>query len=88
MTYRITYVASAAKALRKLDKQTARRILQAIEKLADDPRPPGCITLQGGHGELRIRVGDHRVVYDVEDDELIVLVLRLGHRRDVYRAKS
>ena len=85
MTYRISYVASAAKALRKLDRQTARRILQAIEKLADDPRPPGCITLQGGDGELRIRVGEYRVVYDIEDDELIVLVLRVGHRREIYR---
>jgi len=85
VTYRISYVASAAKALRKLDRQTARRILQAIEKLADDPRPPGCITLQGGDGELRIRVGEYRVVYDIEDDELIVLVLRVGHRREIYR---
>lgn len=54
MAYRVTYVASAAKALRKLDRQTARRILEALNALADDPRPPGCIKLQGGEGELRI----------------------------------
>lgn len=85
MAYRVTYVASAAKALRKLDRQTARRILEALNALADDPRPPGCIKLQGGEGELRIRIGDCRVVYDVVDDELVVLILRVGHRREVYR---
>ncbi|WP_423125792.1 type II toxin-antitoxin system RelE family toxin [Kocuria palustris] len=85
MAYRVTYVASAAKALRKLDRQTARRILEALNVLADDPRPPGCIKLQGGEGELRIRIGDYRVVYDVVDDELVVLILRVGHRREVYR---
>ena len=83
--YRISYVASAAKALRKLDRQIARRILVAIERLADDPRPPGCIAIKGDGGELRVKVGDYRVVYDIEDGELIVLVLRGGHRREVYR---
>lgn len=85
MAYRISYVASAAKALRKLDRQIARRILVAIERLADDPRPQGCIAIKGGGGELRVKVGDYRVVYDIEDGELIVLVLRGGHRREVYR---
>ena len=85
MPYSISYVPSAAKAIRKLDKSTARRLLQAIAALADDPRPSGCIQLKGGDGELRIRVGDHRVIYDIRDDELVILVLRVGHRREVYR---
>lgn len=85
MSYAISYVPSAAKTLRKLDKPTARRLLEAIGKLADDPRPPGSIQLKGGDGELRVRVGDHRVIYDVEDEELTILVLRIGHRREVYR---
>ena len=85
MQYSISYVPSAAKALRKLDKPTARRLLDAIGALALDPRPSGCIQLKGGDGELRIRVGDFRIVYDVQDDELVVLVLRIGHRREVYR---
>lgn len=63
----------------------ARRILRAIENLSEDPRPSGCIQLTDGDGELRIRVGDYRVVYDVNDDQLVVLVLRLGHRREIYR---
>jgi mRNA interferase RelE/StbE len=85
MPYSISYASSAAKALRKIDGATARRLLQAIARLADDPRPAGCVQLKGGDGELRIRVGDYRVVYDVEDEQLVVLVLRLGHRREVYR---
>ncbi|MGJ9402215.1 type II toxin-antitoxin system RelE family toxin [Arthrobacter sp. KK5.5] len=85
MPYSISYVPSVAKTIRKLDKPTARRLLDAIGGLASDPRPPGCIQLKGGDGEFRIRVGDYRIVYDVQDDELVVLVLRVGHRREVYR---
>ena len=85
MPYEISYVPSAAKAIRKLDRSAARRLLGAIEALAADPRPPGCIQLKGGGGEFRIRVGDYRVVYDIQNDELVVLVLRVGHRREVYR---
>lgn len=85
MQYSITYAPSAAKAIRKLDKPTARRLLHAIEGLANNPRPSGCIQLKGGGGEFRIRVGDHRIVYDVQDDQLLVLVVKVGHRREVYR---
>ncbi|WP_098731282.1 type II toxin-antitoxin system RelE family toxin [Brevibacterium epidermidis] len=85
MSYSISYVPSAAKALRKLDRPTARRLAASIRALSEEPRPPGCLQLKGGSGELRIRVGDYRVIYEVIDDELIVLVLHLGHRREVYR---
>ncbi|WP_166972477.1 type II toxin-antitoxin system RelE family toxin [Brevibacterium atlanticum] len=85
MAYSISYVPSAAKAIRKLDRPIARRLVSAIKELSDDPRPPGCIQLKGGSGELRIRVGDYRVIYEVFDNELVVLVLHLGHRREVYR---
>lgn len=85
MRYSISYASSVAKALRKLDRATARRLLQAIGKLAEEPRPSGCVQLKGGDGEFRIRVGDYRVVYDIEDEQLVVLVLRVGHRREVYR---
>lgn len=85
MSYEITYARSALKSLRKLDRAAAHRILRAIDALAQDTRPQGCLQISGGDGELRIRVGDFRVVYDVQDEELIVLVLRFGHRREVYR---
>lgn len=83
--YQISYSPSAVKYLRKLERSTQRRLLTAIEELAKDPTPPGSIRLKGGQGERRIRVGDYRVIYEVDNGELIILVLKLGHRRDVYR---
>lgn len=85
MQYEITYAQSALKSLRKLDRIVARRILRAIDHLADDPRPPGCKQLKGGEGEMRIRIGDYRVIYDVIEAEVVILVLAVGHRREVYR---
>lgn len=85
MTYRITFARGAAKTFRGLHPQVSGRLKAAIQELAEDPRPPGSLQLNGGDGELRIRVGDYRVIYDVEEDELVVLVLRVGHRREIYR---
>lgn len=83
--YSIIYKPSAAKALRKLDRQYQRAIVTAIEALAHEPRPDGVKKLQGGDGEYRIRIGSHRVVYDINDGELMILVLHLGHRKKIYR---
>lgn len=83
--YSITYKPSAAKAFRKVHPSDRRRIKEAIEHLAQNPRPQGYVQLSGGAGECRIRVGQYRVVYDIADDELVILVLRIGHRREVYR---
>lgn len=83
--YSIAYKPSAAKAFRKIHPSDRLRIKEAIEHLAQDPRPQGYVQLSGGDGECRIRVGQYRVVYDIEDDELVILVLRVGHRREVYR---
>lgn len=68
-----------------MDKSIARRLVTAIEALGKDPHPQGSIQLKGGDGEYRIRVGSYRIIYDVKDRELIVLVLRVAHRREVYR---
>jgi mRNA interferase RelE/StbE len=68
-----------------LDRPVRKRLNRDIEALAKDPRPPGSIRLAGGHGLLRIRVGDWRVIYEVHDDEVLVLVVELGHRREIYR---
>ena len=81
--YRIELRPAAARALRKLDPQVRRRVQGAIAMLAQDPRPPGARALQGRPGH-RVRVGDYRIIYTVEDDVLLVVVVRLGHRRDVY----
>lgn len=81
--YRIEVTPAAARQLRKLDRGAALRIRGAIELLAVDPRPPGSRSLRGRPG-FRVRVGDYRLIYTVHDDVLLVVVLRLGHRRDVY----
>lgn len=85
MSYRIIISRGAAKTFRGLHPQAAARPKAAIYELAEDPRPPGSLQLSGGEGELRIRVGDYRVIYDVQEEELVVLVLRFCHRREVYR---
>jgi len=82
-TYRIELRPATVRALRKLDPQVRLRVQGAIALLAQDPRPPGARALQGRPG-LRVRVGDYRIIYTVQDDVLLVVVVRLGHRRDVY----
>jgi mRNA interferase RelE/StbE len=85
MTYTITVAPSAARRLRKFDPQARRRLQAAIELLRTDPRPPAATQMVGGAGEWRVRTGDYRIIYEIHDAQLVVLVLRLGHRRDVYR---
>ncbi len=87
VTYRISLAPSAARQLRKLDPQARRRVQAAVELLATEPRPPAAIRLVGGSGEWRIRTGDYRIVYEIGEDQLIVLVVRIGHRREVYRER-
>ena len=74
----------ALRALRKLDRQIAERIKAATEALRDDPRPSGAKMLTGSHALWRIRTGDYRVVYTIDDQRRIVRVAAAGHRRDVY----
>ncbi|GAA3007446.1 type II toxin-antitoxin system RelE family toxin [Actinokineospora diospyrosa] len=86
MSYEIEWTASALRELRKLDKQTGRKIAVAVTALGTDPRPPGCRALAGQPaGVMRIRIGDHRVVYQVVDSRVLVTVVRVAHRREVYR---
>ena len=85
MTYTVELSTAAAKSLKKLDAPDRLRIAGAIELLSVEPRPPGATMLRGGErGRWRVRVGDYRVVDTIEDDRLIVLVLRIAHRREVY----
>ncbi len=84
MAYKVVIQDSASKALRKLDKPVRERVAAAIDALADDPRPAGIRAIVGEPGALRIRVGDYRVLYEIEDDRLVVLVVKIGHRSTVY----
>lgn len=83
MTYKIEVRPAALRALKRIDRQNQARIRGAIALLAADPRPPGAKALRGREG-LRIRVGSYRIIYTVEDGRLLVVVVSLGHRRDVY----
>jgi mRNA interferase RelE/StbE len=85
-SYRVLIKASAAKEIEAVDQRKDRqRIVAAIRLLADNPRPAGCEKLAGEDDRYRIRVGRYRVIYSVGDGELLVIVIRVGHRKDVYR---
>ena len=81
--YRIELRPAAVRSLRKLDPAAQGRVQGVIALLAQDPRPPSARALKGRPG-LRVRVGDYRVIYTVEDQVLLIVVVTLGHRRDVY----
>ncbi len=87
MTYRVEVAAAAARQLRKLDRSAQRRVQAAIELLADEPRPSGAKKLVGGNGEWRVRTGDYRIVYEIHDNVLVVLVIAVGHRRGIYNRR-
>jgi mRNA interferase RelE/StbE len=84
MTYAITIERRALKSLQKISKSDRTKIIQAIEKLAEDPRPVGAKKLTGRDG-WRLRIGDYRVLYDITDTICQILVVDLGHRKDIYR---
>ena len=85
MKYAVLLEKSAARFLLRLrDTKLKSRLDEAIESLADDPRPPGCRKLAGTSDRYRVRVGDYRIVYRIDDGKVTVLVLLVGHRREVY----
>ena len=75
----------AARALSALQRREQQRIRAALDLLADNPRPPNCVAMKGEESVYRVRVGDHRIVYEVLDAVLLVHVVRIGHRREIYR---
>ena len=82
---RIEFARSATKDLRGIDRKWIPKIVAEIAGLAEDPRPDGCKKLVGSEHTYRIRIGDYRVIYDIQDEILVVLIVRIRHRRDVYR---
>jgi len=83
--YTVRLNARTGKVLDSLPPDMRRRIVRKLEALEDNPRPPGVEKLAGVDDLYRVRVGTHRIVYAIRDRELIVIVVRIGHRRDVYR---
>ena len=81
--FRLVFKRSVAKDLRDIPNRDVQRILRRIEALQDDPRPTGCEKLSG-QARYRIRQGVYRIIYGIEDDALVVTVVKVGHRREVY----
>lgn len=83
--YEILFKRSAIKALQKLQSNLQQRIFHEISALANNPRPIGCIQLHGDHNQYRIRCGDYRVIYEIQDAQLVIIVIKVGHRREIYK---
>ena len=84
MSYEVFIKPAAQRQLKKLPRAVQADLIALIERLTDDPRPPGCKKLRGRQNQYRIRLGDYRVIYSVEDMALVIRVLKVGHRRDIY----
>jgi len=85
-SYKLAFKKSVAKDLRAIPNQDVKRILQRIEALAADPRGEGCVKLSGQE-LFRVRQGVYRIVYEIQDDRLVVLVVKIGHRSRVYEIR-
>jgi mRNA interferase RelE/StbE len=86
VAYEIEVRPAALRALRRIDRKDQARIRGAIALLATNPRPPGAIALKGRSG-LRVRVGNYRIIYLIEDGKLLIVVVAIGHRREIYRGR-
>ena len=83
--YTVQYAGAARREMRRLSRSQQDRVRAAIDALARVPRPAGCRKLTGFDDLWRIRVGDYRVVYQIEEGHLVVLIIRVRHRREAYR---
>jgi mRNA interferase RelE/StbE len=82
--YRIEVLKSVQKSLSKLPKDIQARIVQKIDDLAINPYPADTKKLKNGNGRFRVRVGDYRIIYKIQDNELLILIVKVAHRREVY----
>lgn len=85
--YNVQIARRAIKSIAGLSRQEQHRVRAAIDLLADEPRPPNCVALTGEESVYRVRVGDYRILYEVIDERLVIQVIRVGHRREVYRPR-
>jgi mRNA interferase RelE/StbE len=85
MSYVLEYKSSVKKELRKLAKHDRTAIVQKIQNLKDNPLPEGSAKLKGSSSLFRIRYGDYRVIYQLENKVLLIIIIRIGHRREIYK---
>lgn len=84
--FELVFKRSVARDLRRIPNEDVARILACIERLRDDPRPPSALKLSGQE-RYRIRQGAYRILYEIEDARLVVVIIKVGHRREVYRTR-
>ncbi|MCD4830738.1 MAG: type II toxin-antitoxin system RelE/ParE family toxin [Anaerohalosphaeraceae bacterium] len=82
--YKVQLDDKVVKYLQKLDADLKKRIFRKLRSFKNNPRPNGCVGVKGMKNLFRVRIGDYRIVYQIEDKKLLVLVVRVGHRKDVY----
>ena len=85
MLYEISYTGAFWRQLRRINRTDQKRILDKIESLAENPKPHGVKDLKGTVNLFRIRVGDYRIIYEIQDEILLISILKVGNRREVYR---
>ena len=85
MSYRIEIKRSAAKALKKIPKADRKRIADKIDSLAESLPNPDTTKMKGNNPFHKIRVGDYRIIYEIQEDVLLILLVKIGHRKDIYR---
>ena len=88
MSYRIEIKRSAAKALKEIPKANRKRIVEKIDSLAESPPNPDTTKMKGNNPFHKVRIGDYRIVYEIQEDVLVILVIKIGHRKDIYRNLS
>ena len=85
VSFEIRFSKESVKTLEALETKLALRMVEAIKKLVTTPKPPGCRKMVGSEKDFRIRVGDYRVIYQIRSTVLMIFVIRIGHRKDIYR---
>lgn len=84
MSYSLEFRPAALKELKKLPRSVSDQLHEVFEQLKHNPRPPGCLKMKGNSGHWRIRSGNYRVIYEIQDSRLLVLIVDVGHRSDIY----
>ena len=88
MSFRIEFAKSAAKALKSIPRKDQKRIAKKIESLAESRPSPSKTKMKGNNPFHRVRVGDYRIIFEIQNDIFLILILKIGHRREVYRRLS
>ena len=88
MKYKVEFKKSAAKALKLIPKSDQKRIARKIDSLAESPQDPNTTKLKGDNPFHKVRIGNYRVIYEIQDDILLILIVKIGRRKDIYRNLS